>query len=95
VDSRKSQNILVIDEEVEYAPLIEQIIGESFPNIRNLYWFIDESALVDFLNTKTSPTISITLLEVENSNFDGLALLKMLKEESSSFKSLQSSFFQE
>lgn len=86
MDSRKYHNILVVDEEVNYAPLMEQVLGESFPNIGNLFWFVDESALVDFLNTKTSPTISIILLEIENSNFDGLTLLEKLKDESSPFK---------
>ena len=86
MDSRKCHNILVIDEEVEYAPLIEQILGDSLPNISNLFWFVDEGSVVDFLNTKTSPVISIILLEVENSNFDGVALLRKLKDESSPFK---------
>ncbi|MFX1505792.1 MAG: response regulator [Promethearchaeota archaeon] len=86
MDSSKCHNILVVDEEVEYAPIIEQILGESFPNISNLFWFVDEGSVVDFLNTKTSPTISITLLEVENLNFDGLALLRKLKDDSSPFK---------
>jgi DNA-binding NtrC family response regulator len=86
VNSPKCHNILVVDEEVEYAPLIEQILEGSFPNVSNLFWFVDEGAVVDFLNTKTPSTISITLLDVENSKLDGMGLLKKLKDESSPFK---------
>ncbi|MFW9902866.1 MAG: hypothetical protein ACFFFH_00920 [Candidatus Thorarchaeota archaeon] len=86
MDSRKCHNILVVDEESEYAPFIEQILEEYFPNISNLFWIVDEGDVIDFLITKTSPIVSIILLEVENSNFDSMALIRKLKDESSPFK---------
>ena len=86
MDHNKSHNILVVDEEVEYAPLIEQILGKFYPNSSNLFWFEYEGAVLDFLNTKLSPTISIVLLDINNSNFNGITLLKRLKDESSPLK---------
>ena len=86
MDPNKSHNILVIDEEVEYAPLIEQILGKFFPNGGNLFWFEYEGAILDFLNTKTPPTISIVLKDINNLNFNGMTLLKRLKGEFSPLK---------
>ncbi len=86
MDPRKNHNILVLDEDVEFVPLIEQILVHLFSNMSNVFWFDKEAAVLDFLNTNPSPTISIVLLDVENSNFDGIAVLKHLKGESSPLK---------
>jgi CheY-like chemotaxis protein len=88
VDPRKSHNILVVDEDVEYAPLIEQILGKFFSNMNNLLWFENKGCILDFFNAQTPPTISIVLLEIENSNFDGIAVLKQFKDESSPLKNI-------
>lgn len=86
MDPNKNHTILVIDDEVEYAPLLEQILGKFFPNGSNLYWFEYEDAILDFLNTKSPPTISIVLLDINISNFNGMTLLKRLKDEFSPLK---------
>jgi two-component system response regulator len=86
VDPRKNHNILVLDEDIEYAPLIEQILVRFFSNMSNVFWFENEDAILDFINIKTPSTISIVLLDIENSNFDGIAVLKHLKGESSPLK---------
>ncbi|MFX0122794.1 MAG: response regulator [Candidatus Hodarchaeota archaeon] len=88
MDPHNSHNILVIDENIEYAPLLEQILGEFFSNMSNVFWLENKSAVLDFLNTKTPPTISIILMDIENSNFDGIAVLKQFKDESSSLKNI-------
>ena len=86
MDPSKNHNILVLDEDVAYAPLIEQILVQFFSNMSYVFWFDKEAAVLDFLNTKSLPTISIVLLDIENSNFDGIAVLKHLKDESSPLK---------
>ena len=86
MDRTKSHNILVIDEEVDYASLVQQILEKSCPNGSTLFWFEYEGAVLDFLYSKTPPIISIVLLDVNNSNFNGIALLKKLKDESSHLK---------
>lgn len=86
MDPRNSHNILVVDEDVNYAPLIEQILGNFFTTMNNVFWFENDGAVLDFLHTKTPPLISIVLLDIENSNFDGIAVLKQFKDESSPLK---------
>ena len=88
MDPPKSHNILIIDRDIGYAPLIEQILANDFSNMSDIFWFEDEEAVMDFLSEKTPPIISIVLLDIENSEIDGIAILKRLKDKSSSFKNI-------
>ncbi|UCG03048.1 MAG: response regulator [Candidatus Heimdallarchaeota archaeon] len=86
MDPPKNHSVLVVDEDTEYTPLIEQILTDMFSSTIDMFWFKNEEEVFDFLNAKTPSIISIVLLDIENSNFDGIAVLRQFKEESSPFK---------
>ncbi|MFX1282199.1 MAG: response regulator [Promethearchaeota archaeon] len=83
MDRPNGYNILLVDDDIEQALFIKQILETSFSNEIVVFWYENGEAALDFLDVKTSPTISLILLEIESTTFDGVSVLKRLKSVSS------------
>ena len=83
MDHLNGHNILLVDDDSEQAPIIKQILETSISKKITVFWYKNGVAALDFLAVKTSPTISLVLLETKNTNFDGISVLKQLKDVSS------------
>ncbi|UCG89838.1 MAG: response regulator [Candidatus Heimdallarchaeota archaeon] len=83
MDHPNGYNILLVDDDIEQAPFIKQILETSFSNRITVIWFENGVEALDFLDIKTSPPISLILLEIESTIYDGVSILEQLKDESS------------
>ncbi len=83
MDHLNGHNILLVDDDSEQAPIIKQLLETSITKKITVFWYKNGVAALEFLAVKTSPTISLVLLETQNTNFDGISVLKQLKDVSS------------
>ena len=88
MDRRNGLNILLVDDDIKQVPFITQILETSFSNRITVFWYENCVEVLEFLQVKTTPRISLVLLEIETTNFNGVSFLEQLKDDSSRHRSI-------